>query len=158
MTTSGRMTGKRFAGVCAAAFLVSQIVEIVVHGFILASDYAPYYGTLLRPMTGEPAWQMLLLPVAHLSYVIALVWVYNRIMENGARVAQGIRLGLIGFAMGQAPLWLLWYAEQPWPGTLVAKQLPLELVMALVVGVTITSVAAPAPLNARLRATTAAPG
>jgi hypothetical protein len=137
------MTGKRFAGVCAAAFVVSQILEILIHGFILAADYAPFYGTLLRPMTGSPGWQALLLPVAHLSFIIALVWVYGRIMNEAPSVPQGLRLGLIGFAMGQLPLWLLWYAEEPWPASVVLKQLPLELVATLVIGVTIAGVAKP---------------
>jgi hypothetical protein len=151
MTTSGRMTGKRFAGVCAAAFLVSQILEIAVHGFILRLDYAPYYGTLLRPMTGSPGWQGLLLPVAHLSYIIALVWVYDRIPDDGSRVERGLRIGVIGFAIGQVPLWLLWYAEQPWPGALVLKQLVLEAIAALVVGLTIAGIAAPATSRASTR-------
>jgi hypothetical protein len=143
MTTQGRMTGKRFAGVCATAFVVSQILEIAIHGFILASDYAPFYGTLLRPMTGNPGWRGLLLPAAHLSYVVALVWVYDRIMGDGPRVSQGLRIGIVGFAIGQVPLWLLWYAEQPWPGSLAVKQLVLECVAALLLGLTIAAVAKP---------------
>lgn len=137
------MTGKRFVGVCAVAFVVSQLLEIVIHGFVLAGDYAPFYGTLLRPMTGNPGWQSLLLPVAHLSYVIGLVWVYDRIMDDGPRVPQGLQIGLLGYAMGELPLWLLWYAEQPWPGQVVIKQLALELVASLVLGVTVAAVARP---------------
>jgi hypothetical protein len=137
------MTGRRFAGVCVVAFLVSQILEIAIHGFVLAGDYAPFYGTLLRSMQSSPGWQALLLPVAHLSYVIALVWVYDRIMDDGSRFAQGIRIGLVGFAMGQVPLWVLWYAEQPWPGGLVVKQLLLELAAALLLGVAIAGAARP---------------
>jgi len=137
------MTGRRFAGVCVVAFLVSQILEIAIHGFVLAGDYAPFYGTLLRSMTGSPGWQALLLPVAHVSYVIALVWVYDRIMDDGSRFAQGMRIGLVGFAMGQVPLWVLWYAEQPWPGGLVVKQLLLELAASLLLGVAIAGAARP---------------
>jgi hypothetical protein len=137
------MTGRRFAGVCVVAFVVSQILEILIHGFVLAGDYAPFYGTLLRSMQGSPGWQALLLPVAHLSYVIALVWVYDRTMDDGTRFTQGIRIGLVGFAMGQVPLWVLWYAEQPWPGRLVIKQLLLELAAALLLGVAIAGAAKP---------------
>jgi hypothetical protein len=137
------MTGRRFAAVCVVAFLVSQILEIVIHGFVLAGDYAPFYGTLLRPMSGSPGWQGLLLPVAHLSYVIALVWVYDRIMDDSSKMTQGLRIGVVGFAMGQAPLWLLWYAEQPWPGGLVIKQLLLELAASLLLGVAIAGTARP---------------
>jgi len=132
------MTGKRFAAVCAITFVVSQILAIAVHGFILAGDYAPYYGTLLRPK-GTPAPQMLLLPIAHLSYVIALVWIYDRIMTRDPWVGQGLRIGALGFAVGQVPHWLLWYAEQPWPDGLIVKQLVLELISALLLGLTIAA-------------------
>jgi len=134
------MTTKRFVGTCAAAFVVSQILAIAVHGFILRSDYLPYYGTLLRPMEGG-GWQMMLLPLAHLSFVIALVWVYARLAIDGSWVKQGLIIGALGFFIGQGPLWLLWYAEQPWPGSLVIKQLTLELVSALLIGIVVAGVA-----------------
>jgi hypothetical protein len=134
------MTTKRFIGTCAAAFVVSQILAIAIHGFILRSDYLPFYGTLLRRMDGGDQWQALLLPVAHLSFVIALVWVYSRLSLGGSWIRQGLAIGVAGFFLGQAPLWLLWYAEQPWPGTLVVKQLVLELVAALIVGMVVASV------------------
>ena len=132
------MTTRRMAGAIGAAFLVSQILAVLVHGFILGSAYGPYYGRLLR---SEPGWQMLLLPVAHLSFVWALVWIAGRLGLRGSVGVQGLKLGLLGWLMGQAPLWLLWYAEQPWPGDLVVKQLVLELASSLVIGLTISAVA-----------------
>src|SRR5262249_26942961 len=107
----GTMTTKRFAGTVAVAFVVEQITAIAIHGFILRADYTPFYGTLLRPMSTEPAWQMLALPVSHLLFCFALVWVFDRLASSGALMADGLRIGLVGFAMGQAPLWLLWWAE-----------------------------------------------
>jgi hypothetical protein len=133
------MTTRRFIGTCAAAFVIAQIMAIAIHGFILRADYLPSYGTLLRPMDGDAQWQMLLLPLSHLSFVVALVWIYSRISLGGSRVVQGLALGVIGFLVGQAPLWLLWYAEQPWPGTLVAKQLVLELAASLVLGLVVVA-------------------
>ena len=135
------MTYKRLASTVAAAFLVSQILAIAVHGFILAGDYAPFYGTLLRSMDGGGRWQMLLLPVSHLSFIAALVWVYARLRLEGSQALQGLKLGVVGWTMAQVPLWLLWYAEQPWPGALVVKQLGLELLSSLIVGITIAVVA-----------------
>jgi len=135
------MTYARAAATTFAAFLMSQILAIAVHGFILASDYAPYYGTLLRDQEGAPGWQALLLPVAHLSFISALVWVYARVPLEGSPAAQGLRIGLLGWAIGEAPLWLRWYAEQPWPGELLVKQLGLELVSSLAIGLTIALVA-----------------
>jgi hypothetical protein len=135
------MTTKRFAGTLAAAFLVSQLLAITVHGYVLAADYAPFYGTLLRKMEPEGAWRMLFLPLSHLSFVFALVWFFVRIRVEGTPLVQGLKLGAVGFLVGQLPLWLLWYAEQPWPGTLVVKQLVLELTSSLIIGATIGVVA-----------------
>lgn len=128
------MTPTRMASTTAVAFVVSQILAIAVHGFLLASDYAPFYGTLLRSTASR---QMLLLPVAHLCFISTLVWVYSRLRLEGSRTVQGLKLGFVGWIMGQAPLWLIWYAEQPWPGVLVVKQLGYELLSSLVIGLAI---------------------
>ena len=131
------MTNKRIAATIVVALVVSEILSTLVHGFVLAGDYGPFYGKLLRSEPGAP---MLLLPVAHLSFIAALVWVFSRVDLQGGALAQGLKLGVIGWLIGQAPLWLLWYAEQPWPGTLVLKQLLLELISSLIVGATIVAV------------------
>ena len=132
------MTYARAAATTFAAFVVSQILAIAIHGFILAGDYAPYEGTLLRDQVG---WQALLLPVVHLSFICGLVWVYARVPLGGSAAVRGLKIGVVGWMMGQAPLYLLWYAEQPWPGDLVVKQLGLELLSSLAIGVTIALVA-----------------
>jgi hypothetical protein len=134
------MTVKRYAAVCAVAFLVEQILDVVIHGFLLRNDYAPFYGTLLRS-AATPA--MALLPLAHLSFILALVWVYGRSAEPGRRIQQGVRLGILAWMLGEVPVWLQWYAEQPWPGTLVVKQLILELIASLIVGLSIAALAKP---------------
>jgi hypothetical protein len=140
------MTTKRFVAACAAAFVVSQILEILIHGFILAPDYAPFYGKLLRPMDRGADWRGLLLPVAHLSFIIAFVWIYARAAASTLWVRSGIVFGVFGWAIGQVPLWLLWHAEQPWPDSLVVKQLALELVAAVVVGLVVAAIVrAPGP-------------
>ena len=55
---------------------------MLVHGFILAADYEPFDGTLLR--AGADAWQFIFLPFAHLSFIIGLVWVYVRTPIGGS--------------------------------------------------------------------------
>ena len=50
--------------------------------------------------------------------------------------------------MGQVRVWLLWYAEQPWPGSLLVKQLGLELLSSLVIGLTIAFTAGPSRMHA----------
>lgn len=135
------MTRMRFVAATAVAFLVSQILTIAIHGFLLAADYAPFYGTLLRPMATEGSWRLLLLPFAHLCFVTILVWLYGRTRLEGGRFSRGLKLGLIGFVIGQLPHLVLSYAEQPWPDLLIVKQLALELIASLIVGLTIATVA-----------------
>ena len=143
------MTTGRIVLTTFVAFVVSQVLAATVHGFLLAADYAPYYGSLLRRMDGA-AWQALFLPVAHLAFISALVWVYTRAGLDGSPAVQGLKLGFLGWVMGQVPLWLLWYAEQPWPGALVLKQLGLELGSSLIIGMTIAWVARPRRSSAAL--------
>jgi hypothetical protein len=50
------MSSKRIVATVFVAFIVSQVLSMAVHGFILASDYQPFYGNLLRPM--NPAWRL----------------------------------------------------------------------------------------------------
>ena len=135
------MSYARAAATVFAAFLLSNVFAIAIHGFILAADYEPYRGTLLRDFQGGPGWQALLLPVAHLCFISGLVWIYGRLSLDGSFTTRGLKLGLIAWLVGQAPLWLLWYAEQPWPGSLVIKQLTLELVSALLIGIVVAGVA-----------------
>jgi hypothetical protein len=134
------MSTARTAVTVFVAFLLSQVLAVVIHGVILAADYEPYEGTLLRDFTGGPGWQALLLPVAHLCFVSGLVWIYGRLSLDGSRTARGLTLGLIGWLVGQAPLFMIWFAQQPWPDSLVVKQLGLELLASLAIGLTIAFV------------------
>ncbi len=140
------MTRTRLVLTTLAVFLLAQVFGILIHGFILSSDYRPYYGTLLRPMEGPPGWQALLLPVSHLAVAIGVVWIAS-LMDRGQPLGRrAVRLGLIAWLVGPAPMYLLWYAEQPWPGTLPLKQLPLELGAMLVLGAVAARLTA-APLS-----------
>lgn len=134
------MSYARTAATVFAAFLLSNVFAVVIHGFILAADYEPYRGTLLRSFESGPGWPSLLLPVAHLCFISALVWIYGRLSLDGSHITRGIKLGLIGWLVGQAPLYMLWYAEQPWPDGLVVKQLGLELASSVAIGLTIAFV------------------
>src|SRR5262245_46954718 len=133
------MKAGRFAVCVIAGLVLSELLAVLVHGFILGNDYEPFRGSLLRAFDNN-TWQVMLLPVAHLSFVLALVWVYGRAQLRGPAVIRGLKLAVVGWMIGQAPLWLLWYAEQPWPGSLVLKQLGLELLSSVVLGVVIASI------------------
>ena len=135
------MTTKRFALTVLVVFIVSQVFAIVIHGFILGPDYRPFYGTLLRPMqvsgsgAEASAWMILFLPLAHLAMATAFVALFSRWVRPGVdEIAQGLKFGVLAWLFGPVPMYLLWFAEQPWPLSLTIKQLVLELFTMLVLG------------------------
>jgi hypothetical protein len=137
---------RRFLATCAVAFLLAQVFAVVIHGFILDADYEPFRGTLLRSMDTDVERRAMLLPVVHLSFVIAFIWIFSRASLPGTWLRLGLIFGLVAWLMAhgswlmaQVPLWLLWYAEQPWPGRLVIKQLGLELVATLTLGAVVAA-------------------
>ncbi len=82
---------------------------------------------------------MIFLPVAHLAYTATMVWFHARLRLEGSLLTRGLTLGIVGWLMSQVPLWVIWYAQQPWPGLLVVKQLGLELVAMIVIGTVIAN-------------------
>lgn len=120
----------------AVVFVLANIGAVIVHGFLLAGDYEPYEGTLLRRGT-EPAWQFIFLPVVHLSFTIGLIWLFRIARWDDDRwTARALKLGAIAWLIGPGPMFLLWYAEQPWPGSVVVKQLSYEFVVAMILALT----------------------
>jgi len=85
-----------------------------------------------------PTWMVAFLPLAHLAMAIALVALFSRWVRPGPEIPQGLRFGVLAWLLGPVPMYLLWFAEQPWPLSLTIKQLALELLTMLVLG-TLTS-------------------
>jgi hypothetical protein len=139
---------RRMAAAGIAVFILANVGAVIVHGFLLAADYAPYYGTLLRgtgTTDGQPAWQFVFLPVVHLSFTIGLVWLFRVARADDSWRGRALKLGVMAWLIGPAPMWLLWYAEQPWPAAIVLKQLPYELAVALVLALTAGAILRPRP-------------
>lgn len=128
------MSTKRRIAAVVAVFLTAQVFAVLIHGFILARDYAPFYGRLLRPMSDNPGWPIFMLPASHLAMSVAFVALLERTLREGPVLPQAIRFGVLAYLLGPVPMYLLWFAEQPWPSSLLVKQLPLELITFLTLG------------------------
>jgi hypothetical protein len=145
-STATAMSKWRVFGAGAAVFVLANVGAVIVHGFLLASDYAPYYGTLLRGVGSDanPSWQFVFLPVVHLSFTIGLIWLFRVAPANHDRwTARALKLGVMAYLIGPGPLFLLWYAQQPWPGALAIKQLGYEFVIALALAITAGAILRP---------------
>lgn len=141
------MSIRRFIGTVLAVFFISQVFAIVIHGFILNADYQPFYGTLLRPMDAAdaPTWMVAFLPLAHLAMASAFVALFSRWVRPGPEIPQGLRFGVLAWLFGPVPMYLLWFAEQPWPLSLTIKQVVLDLFTMLVLGTLTSMLYKPAP-------------
>ena len=70
--------------------------------------------------------------MVHLSFAIGLIWLFRVARDDDRWAARAFKLGVMAYLIGPAPMFLLWFAEQPWPGTITVKQLVYEFVIAIV--------------------------
>ncbi len=108
----------------------------VVHGMLLHGDYAQL-PKLLRTeedQGGHFIWMLL----AHVFMGFGLTWIYVKGREPGKpAVGQGLRFGAAISVLMTIPMYLIYYAIQPWPGAVVVKQIVYDVIVMLVLGVVV---------------------
>jgi len=114
-------------------FVVLMIGGYTIHGAILFADYAAL-PNLMRTDTDAQAkfgWMF----VANLLMGFGYTWIYRKGREPGRPwIGQGLRFGAALALAFAVPMYLIYYVVQPWPTSIVVKQIGLETVMALVTG------------------------
>ena len=107
----------------------------LVHGVLLGGDYASLAGTVFR--APEDAHRHLgYLASAHLLFGFAFTWIYRQGKTPGAStLGQGVRFGLAVVALMTIPTYLIYYAVQPIPGTLAAKQIVFDGIAVVIMGI-----------------------
>ena len=104
---------KKFLIAWLVIFVVYIACGFVVHGFLLADDYAKT--GLMRPMEQQEGffhWMV----IAHVMMAGAFTWIYARGVENKPWLGQGLRFGLAVAFLAAIPLYLIYYTVQPLPG------------------------------------------
>jgi len=108
----------------------------VVHGVLLHDDYSRL-PNLLRPEVeaqGYFGWMLL----ADLLIGFGFTWIYVKGREPGKpAVGQGLRFGLAIAVLMTIPMYIIYYAVQPWPGEVVVKQIVYGTIGVLVMGVVV---------------------
>ena len=87
-----------------AAFVVSVLAG-VIHGFVLAADYAPLRQPAL--IDGQRTWQVILLPVAHFAFICGLMWVYTHSRLRGSAAHARTHARRPRVDDGTGPPWLI---------------------------------------------------
>jgi hypothetical protein len=124
---------KQFAISVVGLFVITLLCGFVVHGLLLAPDYAALPGLYRGAQDGAAYFHWNL--IAHLFLAIGLTWVYRQGRSDGAWLAQGLRFGIAVALLSTVPNFLIYYAVQPNPGMLVAKQIVFDTLGMLVTGI-----------------------
>jgi hypothetical protein len=130
---------KRFWISVVVMFVVAMTLDFVVHGLLLGRDYAALTPHLFRAEADAQAYFPFML-LAHLFIAVGITWLYRVGRSDRPWPGQGLRFGLAISLYAVVPTYLIYYAVQPLPSTLVAKQILFETVAAIVLGLVAAAV------------------
>lgn len=127
------MMGKRFWVCGLVMFFAAMLLSFVVHALLLGADYDAL-GPLYRDAAdGQRHFPYMLL--AHALIGFAMTWIFAQgFSGTEATLVQGLRFGFAMALFSTVPGYLIYYAVQPLPPTLVAKQVVLGTLSMLLLG------------------------
>lgn len=134
METSRLVASKRF-WICGLLMaLATLLLDFLVHGLLLDADYRAL-AALYRPKEAAGTYFGWML-AAHACIGLALTWLYAQGEDRGEpAIGQGLRFGAALSVFSVIPGYMIYYAVQPLPMVLVAKQIVLGTAAMLVLGV-----------------------
>jgi predicted membrane channel-forming protein YqfA (hemolysin III family) len=122
-----------FAMSAAALTVLSLLIGFLVHAALLGPEYAKLASLFRTPADAEGHFPYMIL--AHVFIGIGMTWVYRRGREAKPWLAQGVRFGLALSVLIVVPMYLIYFAVQPMPAVLVAKQIVFDTVGYIVLGI-----------------------
>jgi len=131
--------GGRFWISVVVIFVVSMLIGFAVHGFVLKNDYAqlPNLMRTEEDQMGHFGYMIL----AHVSMALGFTWIYRKGREAGKpAIGQGLRFGAAVAVLMCIPMYLIYYAVQPWPGVVIVKQIVYDVIGMLLLGVVVALV------------------
>ena len=123
----------KFAISALVLAILSLLLGYAVHAVLLAPDYHALGGMFRDEADGGAHMGYMLL--AHVCIGIGFTWIYLKGREAKPFLAQGVRFGLAVAVLSTVPTYLIYFAVQPMPGVLVCKQIVLDTVAMVVMGV-----------------------
>ena len=126
---------KRFVISWIVLTIATFLLGFVVHGLLLGAHYAELVPNHFRsPEDAQRLFHFMIL--ADILIAFALTWIYRKGSERGKpAVGQGARFGLAVAMLSLIPRYLIYYAVQPTPGILVVKQIVLDTIAMVILGI-----------------------
>jgi hypothetical protein len=116
-------------------FIFSMFLDFLIHGKLLFPDYSLLPSLYRTPEASEHYFPFMLF--AHVLFAIGFVWIYGKGKEDKPFLAQGIRFGIAVALLATIPTYLIYFAVQPLPATLVYKQIIFSVAEVLILGVVV---------------------
>lgn len=115
-------------------FILAMIGGVTIHGTILAPEYQRLAerGVFRLPDAAEPLMPILI--AAHLVLAVGLTWVYRMGRDARPWPGQGLRFGLAIATLVTIPTYLIYYVVTPLQSDFVAKQIALDAMMMVILG------------------------
>ncbi|HEX4763347.1 MAG TPA: DUF1761 family protein [Usitatibacter sp.] len=126
---------KTFVISVVALFVASMILGMVVHGMLLHADYTSLIEQGLFRRESDQQAHFVYMLSAHLVMAIGITWVYRQGRDARPWLGQGVRFGIALAFVATIPTYLIYFAVQPMPSDLVAKQIAFDLVSMVILGV-----------------------
>jgi hypothetical protein len=128
---------KRFITSVIALFVVSMLIGFVVHGTILHEDYIKLQQLFRTESEQQGHFPYMI--AAHVFIAIGITWIYREGRDARPWLGQGIRFGLALFVLVTLPTYLIYFAVQPMPSDLVAKQIVLDGIGIVILGIVVAA-------------------
>ena len=135
---------KRFWISGVVLMIASGLFGFIIHGLLLKPDYAAL-GPIMRSDADAANYMFPWMVLSDVAYGFGITWIYRQGWTPGASaIGQGLRCGLAVAMVSTIPMFLIYYAVEPLPGMLVARQEGFALVQMLLLGV-LAALLNPAP-------------
>ncbi len=125
--------------------VVAFVFSFIVHGVLLGDAYTAMQRLYRTPEESQNYFHFMIL--AHLIFGFALTWIYRQgVAVNKSAIGQGIRFGIAIALLVTIPTYLIYYAVQPLPGEMVARQIVFDTVAVVLLGIIVALLNRPGPL------------
>lgn len=130
---------KKFWITFVVVLVLAMLLGFVVHGAILAGDYAALTGVMRPPAEQEARFSYMI--AAHVILAFGFSWLYRGGREAGKPwLGQGVRFGLAFALAASVPIYLIYHTVANFPLELALKQAVLDSLSNVVLGISVAFV------------------
>ena len=121
-----------------AVAVAAMALGFVVHHLLLGQQYMQVSQLFRTPADAQAHGAYMI--VAHILMAIGWTWIYRMGRENRPWLGQGVRFGLAVAVICTIPMYLIYFAIQPFPSDLVALQIVYDTIASVILGIVVAAV------------------